>query len=254
MSKDQIFVAVSDFVPQKALEYAQKTALAYEKEICLIPITDNSPAETLAQKCSETTGMKVNFLEGNHAALFSETLEKEEAAMVVFEVSDKKPFSNISYLLKISRDLRIPYIFVKTNFPEIKFHRVIVPITFLTEEREKGMFASAFGRFFKSEILLMPAKDYGSKAAATCRSIKQLLNKHDLNHSELTAQKDSYKVEMDAVMKAKIFDADIAIITASREYGLDDIIFGPKELHIIKKSEIPLMVLNPRGDLYVLCY
>ena len=55
-------------------------------------------------------------------------------------------------------------------------------------------------------------------------------------------------------MKAKIFDADIAIITASREYGLDDIIFGPKELHIIKKSEIPLMVLNPRGDLYVLCY
>ncbi len=254
MSKDQIFVAVTDFVPEKAFEYACKTAKAYNKEICLIAIAENSPTDSLAKTCSEKTDIAVNYIEGNCTDLFCETLEKEEAAMVIFEISNKKPFNNVSYLLKISRELRIPYIFVKDNFNEIKFDRIIVPITFLTEEREKGMFASAFGRFFNSEILLMTAKDYGSKATATCRSIKQLLDKHNLKYTDVEAKKDSYKVEMEAIQNANSNNADVAIITASREYGLDDIIFGPKELHIIKKSQIPLMVLNPRGDLYVLCY
>ena len=35
--------------------------------------------------------------------------------------------------------------------------------------------------------------------------------------------------------------------------SLDDIIFGPKEQHMVKKSEKPVLLVNPRGDLYALC-
>jgi len=43
------------------------------------------------------------------------------------------------------------------------------------------------------------------------------------------------------------------IVSASRDYGLDDILFGPKEYHVVKKSDIPVLLVNPRGDLYALC-
>jgi hypothetical protein len=43
------------------------------------------------------------------------------------------------------------------------------------------------------------------------------------------------------------------IISASRDYGLDDIFFGPKELKVIRQSPVPVMVINPRKDLYTLC-
>ena len=152
-------------------------------------------------------------------------------------------------MLKISRELRIPYIFVKENFAEIKFDKVVVPVTFLVEDREKGRFASGLGRFMQSEILLLTANDYGSKAQSNTNAIKTLLDKFSLKYDVSKTKSDSYKAEKEALQ----YGADLVIVTASREYGLDDIIFGAKELHIIKKAEIPVMLLNPRGDLYVLC-
>ena len=254
MSPDQIFIATTaDTFPQKAFEYAEKTAKGFGKEICLISLGENAEIAEKAACFQAETSIKINFLEGNKAAVFSETLEEMEASMVIFELSNKKPFNNISYLLKISRELRIPYIFVKEDFAEINFDKVIVPITFLIEDREKGSFASGLGRFMQSEILLLTANDYGSKAQMNTNTIKTLLDKFSLKYETAKARKDSNKTEMEAVQNAAQYGANMAIITASREYGLDDIIFGAKELHIIREAEIPVMLLNPRGDLYVLC-
>jgi len=36
------------------------------------------------------------------------------------------------------------------------------------------------------------------------------------------------------VQKAENENAGIVIVTASREYGLDDVLFGPKEQHLVK--------------------
>jgi hypothetical protein len=253
---DQIVIATSaSCFPQKAFEYANKIAQAFEKEICLISLDDNPKIANYAAEFQKQTPIKVHYLEGNKAKSFTETLEEKEASMVIFELSAKKPFNNISYLLKISRQLRLPYIFVKENFREINFNKILVPISFLVEEKEKGRFASGFGRFLKSEITLLVANDYGSKAQSNANAIKTLLDKFDLKYEQVKANKNSSKVEMEAVETASNYSADVVVlITASREYGLDDILFGPKELHIIRKATIPLMLLNPRGDLYALCW
>ena len=253
MPTDQIFIATaSGFFPKKAFEYACKIANGFNKEVCLISLDENSNIADFIAEHQSSTDIKINYLEGNKTNSLTETLESAEASMIVFELSDKKPFNSISYLLKLSRKLRIPYIFVKEE-QEIKFDNIIVPITFLNEEKEKGRFANNLGRFMKSEIVLLRANDYGSKAQSNTNAIKTLLDKYAIKYEEIKANKDSYKVEMEAVLTAEHYNAEMAIITASREYGLDDIIFGPKELHIIRKAEIPVMMLNPRGDLYVLC-
>lgn len=48
-------------------------------------------------------------------------------------------------------------------------------------------------------------------------------------------------------------NADLTIVSASREYGLDDLIFGSKERKILEKTTQPMLLVNPRGDLYALC-
>ena len=45
----------------------------------------------------------------------------------------------------------------------------------------------------------------------------------------------------------------LLVLTTSREYGLDDILFGPPERHAIQRSQVPVMLINPRADLFSLC-
>ncbi len=81
----------------------------------------------------------------------------------------------------------------------------------------------------------------------------ELFSKFNFSWETIRARKDSFKVNSEALTLAEQTNAGLIIVSASRDYGLDDIIFGPKEMHLIKKSGIPLMLVNPRGDLYTLC-
>jgi len=131
--------------------------------------------------------------------------------------------------------------------------KVLVPVNFLIEEIEKAQFASALGRFCQSEITLLQAKDYGTKAAGNVAKISTILDKFDLIYHIEIGRKDSFKIDNFALHHAHKNNYDLLIVSASREYGLDDIVFGPKELHLIKKTNLPVMLINPRDDLYVLC-
>jgi len=95
--------------------------------------------------------------------------------------------------------------------------------------------------------------DYGSKAATTTDKMKTILDKFQLPYTVEKAQSDSFKIDREAIEKAVEMGGGLVIISASRDYGLDDILFGPKELHLIRKSPVPLLLVNPRSDLYALC-
>ena len=83
--------------------------------------------------------------------------------------------------------------------------------------------------------------------------MKELFGKFNLNFNQEKAQSDSFKLDKEAVKAARENDYGIVIISASRDYGLDDLLFGPKEYHLIHRSDVPLLIVNPRGDLYTLC-
>jgi hypothetical protein len=152
------------------------------------------------------------------------------------------------------RELRIPYIFVKNDIPDnFDINNIILPITNLEEEREKGPFASSFARHFNCPITIYQPNDYGSKAATNIEAMKVLFNSFNLTHTTLKGKKNSSGIEFEAGLLNRENANNILIISASRDYGLDDIIFGPKERKIIKNTNIPTMLINPRGDLYALC-
>jgi hypothetical protein len=192
------------------------------------------------------------FVRNSKPHVLSEVCEEVEASFLFVQVADAETKS-IRNLLNGCRDLRIPYLFHKDSFSALDLRKVILPIGFLEEELEKAQFAAAFGRFCHSEIKMLLANDYGSKAAVNADKMKQLFDKFDFEYSLEKATKDSFKVDAESIQVAGREQAGMTIVSASRDYGLDDILFGPKEYHIVKKSTIPVLLVNPRGDLYALC-
>ena len=75
------------------------------------------------------------------------------------------PFSHPQKLLDVCRSLRVPYFFVREG-QNISFDRILVPVGFDGRTGERA-FSNSLGRYFNSEIMLMPAKDYGSRARQT---------------------------------------------------------------------------------------
>jgi hypothetical protein len=211
----------------------------YKNEISLLLDNLNLKPDIIHIETSNTFDL-VDFCESN------------EISFLFLQLINIKS-KTIQNQLNTCRELRIPYLFYKDNFNELRLEKIILPVNFLAEELEKAQFASAFGRYCDSEILILQANDYGSKAETNVMKMIALFEKFSFKFSVEKAQKDSFFVDKEAVQRAEISNAGLIIISASREYGLDDIIFGPKELHLIKKSSIPLLIVNPRADLYTLC-
>lgn len=194
----------------------------------------------------------VVVLDALDEASLSRTCDSIETSFLFIRlVTDRKP--DLRRYLKACRGLRVPYVFFKNAFSFLDVAKVLVPVGFLTEEIEKAQFAAAFGRFCDSEITLLQARDYGSKAAVNIGKIKSVLDKFSLKFHVQQGEKDSFKIEYEAVQKAQTDGYGLVIASASREYGPDDLIFGPKEFHLVRRSVIPVLLINPRADLYVLC-
>jgi len=178
-----------------------------------------------------------------------QSLEEQDPALLIFELTKN---ADIQRYLNICRDLRVPYLFLRPN-AKFDLKQISLPVSFLIEDKEKAPFASAFGRFLKSKILIYVPKDYGSKARQNINQMKTLFNSFSLDYEEKQGKKDSFGIEREAAQNAESDNCGMVIISASREYGLDDIIFGSKEKRILQKTQIPVLLINPRADLYVLC-
>ena len=179
----------------------------------------------------------------------ADVVEQLDASLLVVELTNKL---SVQTYLDAFRALRIPYLFVRAG-QKPNFEKVALPISFLIEDKEKGPFAAAFGRFFKSQLIIFQPKDYGTKALQNIDAIKTLLDSFQLNYEVRKASKDSNGVEREAASWAASGEAGLVLVSASREYGLDDLLFGSKERKMITRTNVPVMLINPRGDLYTLC-
>lgn len=219
-------------------------------------IKDKNTSQTLEASASELAKMLgKEYDTANYDSTIKELTnycEQNDVSFLVIQLIENKS-RKIQQVLNACRELRIPYLLFKNTFEKIEIKKILLPINFLEEEAEKAQFASAFGRFCNSEIHILQANDYGTKAATNVARIMELFKKFDLKVKIEKAKGDSFKVDKEAVDKAIEMKAGLIISTASREYGLDDLLFGPREQHLIRKSTVPLLIVNPRADLYALC-
>ncbi len=229
MSRVVVALTTTEFAPT-AMRFAEAVAAALQHEARCLRLGDATTADTV------------------RTADLADELERIDASMVVAEIAQRR---DIQPYLNACRNLRVPYLFVRSG-NEPKFDTVALPVTFLPEEKEKGPFAAAFGRFLHAKLVIFRPKDYGTRAVRNIEAMKTLFDSFSLEYEEVNARKDSDGVEREAAVWAQQH-ADLTIVSASREYGLDDLIFGSKERKILEKTTQPVLLINPRGDLYALC-
>lgn len=157
------------------------------------------------------------------------------------------------------RDERRPYVFVTPTMIVKPLHRLLVPVSMLEEETYKAEICTYIARKTGAHIILLKARDYGSHAQQNVNRIvthiKAVSEKtgEKISYEVCEARKDSFSLAKEAAERQKDFRYDLLILTASREYGLDDILFGPQERKAIQRALVPVLLVNPRADLFSLC-
>ena len=173
---------------------------------------------------------------------------------------------HIQSVLDSCREERRPYVIIKNECSaqqsccsEVQrgLSRILVPISMLEEEVYKAEICTYLARKTGAHLILLRARDYGSKAKQNMQRIITHIQTvaertgTQITYEEQVAKRDSFSFHKD--FHSGEWKHDLLLLTASREYGLDDWLFGPPELYAIRKSEVPVMLVNPRADLFSLC-
>lgn len=218
----------------------------------ILVIHNNSrTSETISALIAKQMSFDVHPITTGELDYIDSIVDDKDAALLVIGLNHNHEIQ--SYLNKC-RQLRVPYIFVKNELnTNYTIESILLPITNLEEEREKGPYASSFARHFECNIQFYQPNDYGSKAATNIEAMKVLFHSFNLTYTTIKGKKDSSNIELETAQTHINTPNSLLIISASRDYGLDDLIFGPKERKILKTTNIPTMLINPRGDLYALC-
>ncbi len=184
-------------------------------------------------------------------------LKKQDIILFICQlVPGKNLRKQVKTYLQIFREVRVPYLFIKEDSIQgSQIDHILAPVNYLPEEKEKASWCNNLGRLLNSKVTLLQPKDHGSRAAKNVSVIRNILEKTNVPVEVIQGKKPSDKIEMEALksIPPTQFHSSLLMISASRAYSLDDIFFGPKELHIILKAQFPVLVINPRDDIYELC-
>lgn len=170
----------------------------------------------------------------------------------------------VQQVLDACREERRPYVVttpLASNLSPIT--SILVPVTMLEEEVYKAEICTYLARKTGAHIILLRANDYGSKAKRNTQRIITHIQTiaertgNNITYEERVAKGDSFHIHKELPLLSSTLQGGdrggLLLLTASREYGLDDWLFGPPEQYVIRHSHVPVMLVNPRADLFSLC-
>ncbi len=195
--------------------------------------------------------------------VFPETLfryaEEHNMAMFVIGVdkTKKEGFFNVKKAIKLIRQSRFPVMTVTTDHTDTTCYKhILLPLDIERQNKEKALWAGYFSRFYGSGIhILYPKyKDEGLAKLVNdnVAFVEKLYENLEITYEKHETQPQSY-LDAYALEFAPQVKAGASVIMMTRYYTLGDVLTGPRERKIIGSSELPILCINQRDDLYVLC-
>ena len=195
--------------------------------------------------------------------VFPETLfryaDEHNTAMFVIGVDKnaKEGFFNVKKAIKLIRQSRFPVMTVTTNHTDTTCYKhILLPLDIERQNKEKALWAGYFSRFYGSVIhILYPKyKDEGLVKLVhdNVAFVEKLYENLEITYEKHETQPHNY-LDAYALEFAPQVNAGASVIMMTRYYTLADVLTGPRERKIIGSSELPILCINQRDDLYVLC-
>lgn len=203
------------------------------------------------------------FLLHDHfsAQMLYDYAEETNTIMFVIGVSKKgkENYFSARRAAKFIRPSRIPVMVVGNKMPEATvYQHVILPLDIDRQAKEKVLWAGYFSRFYyatvhvlhtsyKDEFLSKKVKDNIAFAEKLYRNLEIQYELHNIMPTVDNMDRHSLQY-------AKEINASLTVIMMTRYYSLADYLFGPKELAVLGNEDgLPVLCINERDDLYVLC-
>jgi len=250
----------------EAIVHGLRICQIFKKELCLFHPYGKGKKET---KLDAQRGlgliirrMKEDFpsvtissltLKGNLEQNITRIAEEYDGIMMVLTSDKLKP------KIQALQQSQIPFLFVKGNSAKcLRYDQVMVPVDYRKVMKDTSLWASYFARFNQSEIEVLCAQEKNKENMTMIRKnrkfIEQLLYKLELDVNFKEAQKGSFGLPFEALQKCQNNGNNLMIIPASQHVSLLDLIVGLPETKLIRQAgEIPVMCINPKRDMYILC-
>lgn len=265
-SSEQKIVVICDFSERmkEVIVHGARMAGVLRKELCLTAIwKDKAQKIHLQEKLIQTSkSLKANLpemeiswllLQKSLQANMQKLVDDYEAVLVVLHQAD------ISWALKAFRESRIAFLFVKGEIPRfLSYKNVLVPIDFRKASKETSLWASYFGRFNRSLVQLIYAhetdQDQANKLMRNLNFFKKFLSSLNVRYQLIAGKSSSWGIWNEAIVNADIWNGDVMIFSGSSAISLIDLLIGLPEKKIIRKAGyLPILMINPRKDICVLC-
>jgi len=187
--------------------------------------------------------------------------EESNAIMFVIGVAkkDKRAHFTLNRALHFIRPSRIPVMTVGNKMPKSNvFQNVMLPLDIYRQSKEKSLWAGYFSRYYYAKVHIL----YGSYKDSFLKI--KLKNNVDFTEKlyknlEITCQMHHIAARVDnmdiySLQYAEKIDATLTVIMTTKYRSLFDWIFGVKERSVIANAQgLPVLCINERDDLYVLC-
>jgi nucleotide-binding universal stress UspA family protein len=189
---------------------------------------------------------------GNIFTTISDIATEIHAEMVIMGTHGIKGMQKLmgSWALKVIASSKIPFIVVQAPPASHGFKKIVYPLDFRSENKEKIQWIYYIGRLYNSMFYII-------KERVTDRKFKKGIHSNLLfTEKFLRSNNIVYEIHSSSGKKdfttetlefAERVEADLLLVTATRNIGLADYVLGANEQKIIANPlGIPVMCINPR--------
>lgn len=216
-----------------------------------------SKLDDVALKIEGQFGLKPMSIirEGSIFKTIQQTAEEMEAMIVVMGTHGMKGLQKLtgSWALKVIVGSRVPFIVVQAPPQNKAVEKIVFPIDFKSENKEKLKWVEFLSHYLKTKIYLL---SYSTKEGAVDNRTKanvvfakKFLDEKNINY-ELAIGAGGGSFSQETIQFAKRIEADMIIAMTTRDIAFHDYVLGAHEQYIIaNEAKIPVLVVNPRNDL-----
>ena len=187
--------------------------------------------------------------------------EETNTIMFVIGVDNAKNggLFNRRKAIRFIKPSRVPVMTVGQKLPDKEmFRHVLLPVDIERQAKEKALWASYFNRFYGSTIqVLHPIyKDAGLKKQLNdnLAFIERLYHNLEVDYQIDGTEANGVDIDIMAIDYAPKVNASLSVIMMTQFFSPSLVFTGRKEKKIIgNEKDFPVLCINQRDDLYVLC-
>ncbi len=273
--KDQFVIAYLnnlDFA-ETCIEHSVQIAKILNKGLILLHIYDplltevgvdeaESKLKELNSQITETQMHSYISLKGETKEVISKLGQLLNAVVIVSSINteetNKNKADNPITLLKNMETSRVAYMICNQKRSIVDYSKVLLPLNNARESKEKTLWASYFARFFQSEITLFyrTYKDslYQKQLNLNLAFARKMLGQFNIIPSNHKSEDRKKLLDLQALDYADKEKYGVIICQTTKDKSLFDRIKGLEEEKVLKNlKDKPILFLNPRDDLFVLC-